>query len=151
LDQPRVGRYRVSFFDQDDVADDETGRRDALADAASNDMGMCRRHPAQRGHGLLCASLLEVAHQRIQKEAVQVQADRLVDDPWAETIANYVNVVSGNDVSIEELLKVALDMKTERWSQVELNRVARVLRALGFERYQIRCGDKRQWRYRRHG
>jgi hypothetical protein len=57
--------------------------------------------------------------------------------------------VSQGDVSVEEILRGPLDMKAERWTQVELNRVARVLRSLGYERYQTRRGDTRQWRYRR--
>ena len=67
LDQPRVGRNGVAFFDENDVAGHELGRRDALSGAVSDDIGVRRRHLAQRRHCLLRAGLLDVAHERVEK------------------------------------------------------------------------------------
>ena len=67
LDQPRVGGNGVAFFDEDDVAGHDLGRRDALPLAVADDVGMCRRHLAQRRHRLLRARLLNVAHDRVEQ------------------------------------------------------------------------------------
>ena len=67
LDQPRVGGNGVAFFDEDDVAGYEFCRRNALSAAVANDIGVRRRHLAQRRHGLLRAGLLEVAHERVEQ------------------------------------------------------------------------------------
>ena len=67
LDQPRVGRNGVAFFDEDDVAGHELARRDALPLAVPNDVGVRRRHLAQRRHRLFRARLLDVAHERVEQ------------------------------------------------------------------------------------
>jgi hypothetical protein len=45
--------------------------------------------------------------------------------------------------------KDALHLEIGRCGQTEQNRVARCLRSIGWERKQVRTGDKREWRYRR--
>ena len=52
-------------------------------------------------------------------------------------------------VTVHDLLRDVVFVPTERQGQIELNRVARILRSLGWERYQERSGGQRQWRYRR--
>ena len=67
LDQPRVGGNGVALFDEYDVAGHELARRDALPGAVPYDVGVRRRHLAQRRHRLLGAGLLEVAHERVEE------------------------------------------------------------------------------------
>lgn len=66
FDQSRVSRRCIALFEENDVARHEGSRWDALLNAVSNDIGVCRRHPAQLSHRLLRAGLLEVAHERIE-------------------------------------------------------------------------------------
>ena len=75
--QPRVGGDGVAFFDEDDVAGHELGRRDALPLAVADDVRVRRRHLAQRRHRLLRARLLDVAHDRVEQHDGE-DRDRLV-------------------------------------------------------------------------
>ena len=84
----------------------------------------------------------------ISREAARVQADRQVDDPWLAIIAEHLANQCISDTSVNELLAFPLGLKLEDWGQVEMNRVARILRVLGFERQQVRTDAKREWRYR---
>ena len=76
-DQARVGGDRVALLDQQDVAGHHLGGRDALPRAAAHHAGVRRRHAPQRGHGLLGARLLHVAHERVEQHDRQ-DGDRLV-------------------------------------------------------------------------
>jgi predicted P-loop ATPase len=80
-------------------------------------------------------------------EAAEAQADRYDGDPWTDKVQSYVS--TQQNVSIEELLQLCLCLGTEKWGQVEQNRVARILKYSGWKRYQFRKGQARQWRYQR--
>ncbi len=80
LDQARVGWNRVAFSDQDDVAGDQLGCRDALPRAITNDLGLGRRHPAQGSYRFFCARLLNEAHQRVEQHDRE-DRDRLIGQP----------------------------------------------------------------------
>ena len=67
----------VALLDEDDVAGHELGRRDALSLAVADDVGVRRRHLAQRRHRLLRARLLDVAHERVEQHDGE-DRDRLV-------------------------------------------------------------------------
>lgn len=85
--------------------------------------------------------------------AATEQAARLVDDPWDAAIAAFVR--GQDEVAVPDILGGALFIEKARWSQSDQNRVARYLRANGWERFQARTGDtgdrptKRAWKYRR--
>ena len=51
--------------------------------------------------------------------------------------------------TISDVLRLHCTSKIGRCGQAEQNRVARVLRALGCHRFQVRTGDKRVWKYRK--
>lgn len=87
-------------------------------------------------------------NQEVVKQALQEQADRLIDDPWDGIIGAYL--ATRADVSVAELLADAICIDRSRWGQVEQNRVARCLKSRGWQRVQVRAGDKRVWRYRRN-
>jgi predicted P-loop ATPase len=86
-----------------------------------------------------------------QREAERHQRDRYVGDPWDKTIADYVETYS--EVTVDEVLRLALHLEIGRCGQSEMNRAARCLRSLGWSRVQVRTGDrtddKRTYKYRR--
>jgi predicted P-loop ATPase len=75
------------------------------------------------------------------------QTARYQGDPWDGAIADHLRTVA--DVSIDEILRDVLHLDIGRWTQVDMNRVARCLKARGLVRTQVRTGDKRAWRYRK--
>jgi hypothetical protein len=55
-----------------------------------------------------------------------------------------------SEVTIDEVLRSALSLEIGRCGQLEMNRVARSLKALGCHRFQARTnGGKRVWKYRK--
>ena len=76
------------------------------------------------------------------------QRDRYIGDPWDDMISSYVDLQS--EVTIDEVLRLALNLEIGRCGQPEMNRVARSLRAVGCHRFQARTtGGKRVWKYRK--
>jgi predicted P-loop ATPase len=75
------------------------------------------------------------------------QQDRYDADVWQEQITTYL--VERNDVSIDEVLTDCIGKSLPQCDLKDQKRVARCLRALGFERYRQRNGDELSWRYRR--
>lgn len=82
-----------------------------------------------------------------QADAERHQRDRYVGDPWDRAIAEYVETASV--VTIDEVLRFAVNLEIGRCGQSEMNRVARCLRSLGLSRVQVRTGDKRVYKYRK--
>ncbi|MGA7413376.1 MAG: virulence-associated E family protein [Bryobacteraceae bacterium] len=80
-------------------------------------------------------------------DAAAQQADRYDGDPWEELIARWAE--DQPSVSISDILTRCLDKPKAQWTQVDKNRVARSLRAMGWERYRERQGTRLEWRYRR--
>jgi predicted P-loop ATPase len=83
----------------------------------------------------------------LNREAAEEQAERYEGDPWDELILNWVE--GRESVSIPEILTNCIEKKTEMWTQMDRNRVARCLKANGWKQYKARYGDRREWRYRR--
>ena len=75
------------------------------------------------------------------------QTARYQGDPWDELISQHLEI--RNEVSIDEILRDVLHIGVDRWTQADMNRVARCLRSRGLVRTQVRTGDKRAWRYRK--
>jgi predicted P-loop ATPase len=88
-----------------------------------------------------------IVNPEAQRIAVGEQTARYQDDPWDGPIAEYL--ASFSDVSIEDVLREVLRLEVGRWTQADMNRVARCLKSRGMVRTQVRTGDKRAWRYRR--
>jgi predicted P-loop ATPase len=84
-----------------------------------------------------------------QADAERHQQDRYVGDPWDKSIADYVEAY--NEVTIDEVLRLALHLEIGRCGQSEQSRVARCLRSLGWLRTRTRTGTKRVWKYRKPG
>jgi predicted P-loop ATPase/DNA primase len=85
----------------------------------------------------------------LNREAAEEQAERYEGDPWEELILKWVE--GRESVSIPEILAQCIEKKTEMWTQMDRNRVARCLRANGWKQYKAREGDRREWRFRRLG
>ena len=83
----------------------------------------------------------------VQRDAEEQQRDRYTGDPWDAAIERYAH--GEVEVTIEKVLRDALSIELSRCSQIEMNRVSRCLRTLGFLRFQRRSGDKRVWVYRK--
>jgi len=83
----------------------------------------------------------------LNRDAAEEQAERYEGDPWDELILNWVE--GRESVSIPEILTNCIEKKTEMWTQMDRNRVARCLKASGWKQYKAREGDRREWRFRR--
>lgn len=81
-------------------------------------------------------------------EAQAAQAARYAGDAWDDVVSEYVG--SRDETSVADVLAHGLAIERSRWGQVEQNRVARILRTLGFERKQVRSGADRAWKYVRN-
>ncbi len=83
----------------------------------------------------------------LNREAAEEQAERYEGDPWDELILNWVE--GRESVSIPEILTNCIEKKTEMWTQMDRNRVARCLKANGWKRFYARERGRREWRFRR--
>jgi predicted P-loop ATPase len=83
----------------------------------------------------------------LNREAAEEQAERYEGDPWDDLILKWVE--GRESVSIPEILAQCIDKKTDMWTQMDRNRVARCLRANGWKRFYAREGSRREWRFRR--
>ena len=79
--------------------------------------------------------------------AAEEQAARYQGDPWEEVIAPWLE--ARTSVSISEVLDKCVCKPQAQWTQADKNRVGRCLRALGWERYRERDGERLDWRWRR--
>jgi hypothetical protein len=103
----------------------------------------------------------------LARAAQDEQAGRREDDAWEDLIATWLQAPrvhpdmvgigllssTSDDTSIGDLLLHCIGKRVEMWTQADRIRVAKTLRALGFERYKKRsdsgAGAPPQWRYRR--
>jgi hypothetical protein len=88
------------------------------------------------------------------KLAAEQQAGRYVADPWSEHVLEYA-FRHDNDVSFTQVLCHLMPVQNRpgdeanfrAHDQMSANRVARILVANGFRRYQKRVDGARPWRY----
>jgi predicted P-loop ATPase len=86
----------------------------------------------------------------VEAFAAEEQEQRRQGDPWEEPILEWLGRQTKTEHAVAEILTGALHREVGDWTQTDLNRVARCLRAHGYERAQIRTGDGRRiWVYRR--
>ena len=83
----------------------------------------------------------------IAMAAKDAQDERYLGDPWDDEIRHFSKGLEY--VTVEQLLTDLFHVEKSKWTQADKNRIARSLKAMQFERYQVRTGDKRQWRYRK--
>ena len=81
-------------------------------------------------------------------EAEEHQAARFESDPWEDRVRQYL--AAKDDVSITMILENCISKPTKDWTQMDKQRVGRVLRSLHWIRYKARDEDgDREWRFRR--
>lgn len=68
-------------------------------------------------------------------------------DDWRDEEAQRANPIT--DVSVGEILEMALGIEPSRWTKADQMRVGAYLKTGGWERYQTRKREFREWRYRR--
>lgn len=82
----------------------------------------------------------------------QEQGGRVQRDAWQDVVEDYVHGKltgrSRDEITVADVLRDALSMPAGKWSQPDQNRVARVLRLMGWERVQVRQEGSRSWVYR---
>lgn len=81
--------------------------------------------------------------------AAREQAARLQRDPWHDAIVDWLDRQTLKEHAIPDILRLALDFRTQDMGQREMNRVSRVLRVAGWERERVRVGGVRSWIYRK--
>jgi predicted P-loop ATPase len=81
----------------------------------------------------------------VQSDAEQEQRDRYIGDAWQEAVNRYVSTEV--EVTIEKVLRFGLQIEINRCGQPEMNRVARILKTLGYVRRQKGSGAFRRWIY----
>lgn len=79
-------------------------------------------------------------------EAEAAQAARYDGDPWESGIEEWLR--ARKTATVHEVLEHAIGKPMGQWSQHDKNRVAKVLKALKWERYRSRNDEGREWRYR---
>ena len=92
----------------------------------------------------------------IEAFAAEEQEQRRQGDPWEEPILEWLGRQTKTEHTVAEILSGALRREVGDWTQADLNRVARCLRANGYERFQVRTAAqdnsgkrRRTWIYRR--
>ena len=75
------------------------------------------------------------------------RVDRPERDPWEKRIGDWL--IDRDIISVAEVLASCIGKPQIEWTQADKNRVGRLLRALGWKRFQYRHGPRRWWRYRR--
>jgi len=86
----------------------------------------------------------------LMKAAAEEVNARYVADPWQDIIDRGTS--GRENVSTSEVLTQCLNKPKDTWTQRVQNRVACILKAKNWERYQQRTGpgsNAREWRYRR--
>ena len=73
---------------------------------------------------------------------------RFINDAWADKLIPWVAdrlAMGERFVTTAQLLESCLDMRTKDWNQRDQERVAKILRQLGFERRKFRSGSTLVW------
>jgi hypothetical protein len=84
----------------------------------------------------------------VEQAAAEEQAERRITDPWEELVLPWL-VGRAGDVTIADIMQTALGLDTAKRDQPAQNRVARILRANGWERVRVRILGERGYVYRR--
>ena len=84
----------------------------------------------------------------LELQARVEQADRRIADPWEQAVITWAKDKPG-PVTIADALHYAVGLELGRRTQADENRVARIFKAHGWERVQLRVAGERVWHYRR--
>jgi putative DNA primase/helicase len=76
--------------------------------------------------------------QEVEAFAAEEQEQRRQGDPWEEPILDWLGRQTKAEHTVAEILQGALVREVGDWTQRDMNRVVRCLRANGYERVQVR-------------
>jgi predicted P-loop ATPase len=133
------------------LADETGGRRFWPVKVGTVDVECLRRDTAQLWAEAVCAFKAgEVWHlpRDLEMRARDEQADRRIADPWEQAVITWAKDKPG-PVTIGDALHYAVGLELGRRTQGDENRVARIFKAHGWERVQLRVAGERVWHYRR--
>ena len=133
------------------LADETGGRRFWPVKVGTVDVEGLRRDTAQLWAEAVCAFKAgEVWHlpRDLELRARDEQADRRIADPWEQAVITWAKDKPG-PVTIGDALQYAIGLELERRTQADENRIARIFKAHGWERVQLRVAGERVWHYRR--
>jgi predicted P-loop ATPase len=82
----------------------------------------------------------------VVQQAEEEQAGRYIEDPWAEQIKIYVK--GRDEITIGDVLMGCVRIEIGRQQQNDYNRVAAVLRSIGWRKVRVRDGAERTYVYR---
>ncbi|WEQ51550.1 virulence-associated E family protein [Komagataeibacter oboediens] len=75
----------------------------------------------------------------------RAQDDRMHDDPWRTPVTMWLRMRSAPHVRMADVLHLALGLPRDRQDRAAQNRVATLLRSLGWTRRRLRLGGDPQW------
>jgi predicted P-loop ATPase len=85
----------------------------------------------------------------VPQDLAQAEQDaRRETDAWEDIVLPYLNARPTSDVTLAGVLRDALGIEAGHWKQTDQNRVARILRANGWYRKQLKSAGKPMWVYR---
>lgn len=88
-----------------------------------------------------------ISDQELLRDAEDEQSQRFVTDDWETTVGAYLSGC-GDRTSVGEILREALQIPVEDHSQQQQNRISRILKHLGWERYLSSVDGRRVWQYK---
>ena len=92
----------------------------------------------------------------VEAFAAEEQGQRRQGDPWEDPVLDWLGRQTKAEHTVADILQGALGREIGDWTQTDMNRVVRCLRANGYERFQVRDParkdatgkGRRMWVYR---
>ena len=82
-------------------------------------------------------------------DAVEEQASRRLDDPWADKVLTYARRQTAGLIQTADVLEHALAVPTERHDHRAQVRVSGILKSAGWVRTKVRIGGRTAWYFKR--
>lgn len=156
--RPPFGRHAVDVprrcvfigtVNHDDYLRDETGGRRWLpVKCGSIDIEGLKRDVeaiwAEAREAFLAGERFWIAPEHLAGVQAE-QRKRFAIDAWSEKIEAYIALKT--EVTVSDVLQHCLVIEVGRWTPTDQNRVSKILKSLGWFRYQRREGKKRIWVY----
>lgn len=148
IERARQCVFAGSVNHNDYLRDETGGRRFWPVACGAIDLGALRRDVEQLWAEAVTrhqtGELAYIADVAVAAEIGESVRQRYQGDAWEQVIMVHLQV--REDTSIQECLE-HVGVERARWTQGDMMRVAKILKANGFIRKQVRTGLLRQWRY----
>ena len=87
--------------------------------------------------------------ERLRALAGEQQRERIEGDPWLQDVTKYLDK-HGDNIGVHDVLtSPPLMIPSKDINRAMQMRIAKILKNLGFERFQVRNGPERHWIYKR--